>query len=376
MSSSLKVAFGSTLLDRGLAGSGIDGIGHYCQELLAEFSKKSDLQAIPFSFGIEHANAGTKTLPSYTSHLAKGLLKLESSNSETTQFFNNADIIHSTDQLIPIVTNKPLIATVMDTIPLSHPEFIRASSRYLKTALWKSLTKRADHIITISEFSKNEIANLMSYPKEKITSIPLGVDGRYFEMLSQEQIQRVLNKLTIDRSFFLFIGSIQPRKNLLRLLQAHASLPKNYAREFPLVIAGKIAWDNGETLKAIQAAIADKRCLWLNYVSDIEKRALLQATEGLIFTSLYEGFGLPILEAFASKAPVLASNCTSMPEVAGSSALLVDPLDIESIRDGLLTQLNNVATVQKLKISGFQRAKLFTWDRVAADTQKIYQSLL
>ena len=372
MSSSLKVAFGSTLLDRGLAGSGIDGIGHYCQELLAEFSKKSDLQVIPFSFGIEHSNAGTKTLPSYAGHLAKGLLKLESSSSETMQFFNNADIIHSTDQLIPIVTNKPLIATVMDTIPLSHPEFIRASARYLKTALWKSLTKRADHIITISEFSKNEIANLMSYPKEKITSIPLGVDGRYFERLSQEQIQSVLNKLAIDRSFFLFIGSIQPRKNLLRLLQAHASLPKNYACEFPLVIAGKISWDDGETVKAIQVAVANKRCLWLNYVGDIEKRALLQATQGLIFTSLYEGFGLPILEAFASGAPVVTSNCTSMPEVAQDAGILVDPHDLDAIQHALLRLIEDGSLKQSLASKGMDVSKQFSWSKTAASTAEIY----
>jgi len=375
MSCRPKVAFGCTILDKGLSGNGIDGIGHYCQELLTEISKKTDVQLLPFSFGLEHSSIGAKTLPTYTDHLTRGLLKLEKKSSKTTHFFNNADIIHSTDQLIPIVANKPLLATVMDTIPLSHPEFIRASSRYLKTAIWKSLTKRADHIITISEFSKNEIANFMSYSEEKITSIPLGVDGRYFEKITKEQIQSILNELAIDRSFFLFIGSIQPRKNLLRLLQAHASLPKNYAREFPLVIAGKIAWDDGETVKAIQAAATDKRCLWLNYVSDIEKRALLQATIGLVFVSHYEGFGLPILEAFASKTPVLTSNCTSMPEVAGGNALLVDPQDTESIRDGLLMLLNNEAKAHDLKMCGFHRAKQFTWDRVAIDTQRVYQSL-
>ena len=372
MSSSPKVAFGCTILDKGLSGTGIDGIGHYCQELLAEFSKKSGLQVAPYSFGIERSNIGAKTLPAYPGHLARNLLKLESSVSETTQFFKNADIIHSTDQLIPIVTNKPLIATVMDTIPLSNPEFIRASSRYLKTALWKSLTKRADHIITISEFSKNEIANLMSYPVEKITSIPLGVDGRYFERLSKEQIQSVLNKLAIDRSFFLFIGSIQPRKNLLRLLQAHASLPKNYAREFPLVIAGKIAWDDGETVKAIQAAVTDKRCLWLNYVGDSEKRALLQATHGLIFTSLYEGFGLPILEAFASGAPVVTSNCTSMPEVAQDAGILVDPYKLDAIQYALLRLIEDGSLKKSLASKGRDVSKQFSWSKTAASTAEIY----
>lgn len=372
MSSSPKVAFGCTILDKGLSGTGIDGIGHYCQELLAEFSKKSDLQVAPYSFGIEHSNIGAKTLPAYPGHLARNLLKLESSVSETTEFFKNADIVHSTDQLIPIVANKPLIATVMDTIPLSHPEFIRASSRYLKTALWKKLTKRADHIITISEFSKNEIANLMSYPRERITSIPLGVDGRYFEKLSKEKIQSILNKLEINKYFFLFIGSIQPRKNLLRLLHAHVSLPKNYAREFPLVIAGKIAWDDGETVKAIQAAIADKRCLWLNYVSDIEKRVLLQATQGLIFTSLYEGFGLPILEAFASGAPVVTSNCTSMPEVAQDAGILVDPHKLDDIRYALLRLIEDGSLKQSLALKGRHVSKQFSWSKTAASTAEIY----
>lgn len=376
MSSQLKVAFGSTILDKGLSGTGIDGIGQYCQELLAEFSKKSDLQVALFSFGIEHSKAGAKTLPSYAGHLARGLLKLESRISETSQFFNNADIIHSTDQLIPIVTKKPLIATVMDTIPLSHPEFIRASSRYLKTTLWKGLTKRADHIITISEFSKTEIVNHMSYPEEKITSIPLGVDERYFEKISTEQIQSVLHKFSIDRPFFLFVGSIQPRKNLLRILQAHAALPNNYAKDLPLVIAGKIAWDDGETIRAIQVAIADKRCIWIDYVSDIDKRSLMQATLGLVFASLYEGFGLPILEAFASQAPVLTSSLTSMPEVAGGSALLVDPIDTESISNGLLALLNNQAQIQDLKTSGLDRAKLLNWNQAAESTRKVYQTFL
>ena len=372
MSSNLKVAFGSTLLDRGLAGSGIDGIGHYCQELITEFSRKSGLQVSPFSFGMEHGNAGTTTLPSYTSHLARGLLGLESGTSKTTQFFKNVDIIHSTDQLIPIIANKPLIATVMDTIPLSHPEFIKASSRYLKSALWKKLTKRADHIITISEFSKNEIVNLMSYPEERITAIPLGVDERFFDKLSSEQIQSVLNKFSINRSFFLFIGSIQPRKNLLRLLSAHKDLPKNYAREFPLVIAGKIAWDDGETLKAIQAAIAEKRCLWLNYVSDIEKRALLQATQGLAFTSLYEGFGLPILEAFASGAPVITSNCTSMPEVAQDAGILVDPHNLDAIRDAMHRLIEDGSLKKSLAPKAVKISKQFSWPRTAASTAEIY----
>lgn len=372
----IKIAFGTTLLDKGLSESGIDGIGHYCQELLKQYSSQDgNLLVSPYSFGVKKSSCGAYLLPNYLEYLAKSVFNL-SRAQEAENYFSSADIIHSTDQLIPMVSKKPLIATVMDVIPLSHPHFIKTKSRFIKPYLWKKLTQRANHIITISDFSKNEIVSSMGYPEENITSIPLGVDARYFEKLTKEEIQKTLDDLKITRPFFLCIGSIQPRKNLGRMLRAHASLPNNLAKEFPMVIAGKLAWDDGDTFYEIQKGISEKRCIWVNYVSDLEKRCLLQSSMGMVFTSLYEGFGLPILEAFASQTPVLTSNCTSMPEVAGGSALLADPLNIESIRDGLLELLNNQTKVQDLKKIGLQRAKLFTWDRVATDTQKVYQSLL
>lgn len=381
MSSALpKVAFGSTLLDRGLASGGIDGIGQYCQELLAQYSlSPAEFLVRPFTFGLDQSTCSADLLPSYpqylAQHLAQSLLP-SPINSKANQLFKNVDLIHATDQLIPIGHKKPLISTVMDVIPLSHPEFIRAQSRFIKPWLWKKLTQQSDHIITISEFSKLEIASQLDFPSEKITSIPLAVDTRYFEIISEDDIQETVNKFSIDRPFLLFIGSIQPRKNLLRILQAHASLPNNLSKEFPLVIAGKLAWDDGETLTEIQKGVSEKRCIWLNYVSDFEKRCLLQATEGVVFASLYEGFGLPILEAFASHAPVITSDCTSMPEVAGDSAILVNPKDPEAIRSGLFSLLTDESHKQTLKRSGLERAKQFTWKKVASDTAKVYRSFL
>ncbi len=371
-----KVAFGSTLLDRGQESGGIDGIGQYCQEILNQFSCNPGTFSIhPFTFGPTHNRSEATLLPSYPKYLAQSLV-VPSKNSLANQFFGGVDLIHATDQLIPIKHQKPLVSTVMDSIPLSHPEFIRATSRLIKPFLWKKLTQQSDHIITISEFSKREIANQMDFPLEKITSIPLAVDARYFDAIPPDQIQSTLKKYQIDRPFLLFVGSIQPRKNLHRLLEAHASLPNHLAVQFPLVIAGKVAWDDGQTLIAINKGVLEGRCIWLNYVTDVEKRCLLQATEGLAFTSLYEGFGLPILEAFASKAPVITSDCTAMPEVAGESALLVSPKNSESIRDGLLTLLTDTIYKQNLVLTGFERAKQFTWDRVAVQTAQVYKTLL
>ncbi|MBU3583738.1 glycosyltransferase family 4 protein [Polynucleobacter sp. 15G-AUS-farblos] len=371
-----KVAFGSTLLDRGLHSGGLDGIGQYCQELLNQYSlNPTEFEIQAFSFGTNKTYCSATILPSYPSYLAKSFL---SANQETTarQFFADVDVIHATDQLIPIRHNKPMVSTVMDTIPLSHPQFLRSHSRYLKPFLWKKLTQQSDHIITISEFSKKEISRLMHFPLEKITSIPLGVDSRYFEKIANEDIQNTLNRFSIHTPFFLFIGSIQPRKNLLRLLKAHASLPQKLATEFPLVIAGKLAWDDGQTLKEIHKGVDEKRCIWLDYISDFDKRCLLQASQGMVFASLYEGFGLPILEAFASNTPVITSNCTSMPEVAGDDALLVDPNNVESIREALLSLIHNSSLVTSLKFKGLSQAKKFTWELVANRTLDVYRSLL
>jgi glycosyltransferase involved in cell wall biosynthesis len=370
-----KIAFGTTLLDKGLQGDGIDGIGQYCQELLSQFiNSKNELEISPYSFSTSQSPSGAIALPTYSNYLTRSLLKLDA-HSVAREYFDEVDLIHCTDQLVPVARNTPLVATVMDAIPLSHPQFIKAQSRFLKPQLWKRLTARANHIITISEFSKGEIINLMGYPEEKITTIPLGVDSRFFETISKKDIAKTLSKLKIDKSFFLFIGSIQPRKNLLRILKAHALLPHNLAIEFPLVIAGKLAWDDGKTLAAIKQGIQDNRCIWLNYVSDYEKRCLLQSTKGLVFASLYEGFGLPILEAYASQTPVITSSCTSMPEIAGDASLIINPLDIEELSDALHTTIAETELISTLKIRGLEKAKAYTWTSVAQSTKEVYLGL-
>jgi alpha-1,3-rhamnosyl/mannosyltransferase len=370
----VKVAFGTTLLDRGLNNphqDGIDGIGQYCQELLQQYQKVSNgLAVAPYSFGQAQTQCSATLLPSYSDHAIKGLSRLH-----VEDFFKGVDLIHSTDQFIPIA-NKPLLATIMDVIPLSHPQFLKSKSRYLKSFLWKKLTQRADHIITISEFSKTEISKYLGFSENKIDVIPLGVDERFFRRVSEDEKQKALKALGITSPFFLFLGSIQPRKNLVRLLEAHAKLPRSLAQTYPLVIAGKLAWDDGKTLASIQQAVSEGRAMWLNYISEEQKLCLLQSAMGLAFVSLYEGFGLPITEAFASELPVITSNRTSMPEVAGNSAIIVDPLNTQEITDALMGLIEDAALVENLKSTGLKRANFFSWQKNAEKTLLIYKKMV
>jgi len=368
----MQIAYGTTLLDRGLSGEGIDGIGQYCQELLSQFRQDNEAPTLtPFTFGLDRSRCQAHLLPSYPKYIISSFSRLRN-----YPIFDQVDLIHSTDQLIPIQAKKPLVATIMDVIPLSHPQFIRSESRYFKTFIWKKLTRRADRIITISEFSKNEIIKYLNFPFDQIDVIPLGVDQRYFDLLDGQEKKRALEKLGLTKPFFLALGSVQPRKNLKRILAAHAQLPRGLAQDYPLVIAGKFAWDDGKILSDIQVAIKEGRCIWLKYISESEKISLLQSATGLVFASLYEGFGLPIIEAFASKLPVIASNSTSMPEVAGGAALMVNPLNFDEIRSALLELIENPSTVARLQAAGFARAKQFSWQETARQTIRSYQKLI
>jgi len=370
----VKIAFGTTLLDRGLNNpkqDGIDGIGQYCQELLQQLQgMSSDDKIFPYSFGQTQSRCEAKLLPSYARHIIGSLSAISQDN-----FFKGTDLIHSTDQFIPI-SDKPLIATIMDVIPLSHPHFLKSRSRYLKSYFWKKLTQRANRIITISEFSKYQIIKYHGFSEDQIDVIHLGVDGRYFDKVSNAEKQNILKMLGISTPFFLFLGSIQPRKNLVRLLEAHAKLPRSLAKEYPLVIAGKLSWDDGRTLSAIKKAESAGTVKWLSYITETQKQCLLQSALGLAFVSLYEGFGLPIIEAFASALPVITSNCTSMPEVAGDAALIVDPSNTQQITDALLSLIDDDPLAQTLKDRGLVRSRLYSWEKNAKKTHAIYRKLI
>jgi alpha-1,3-rhamnosyl/mannosyltransferase len=213
----------------------------------------------------------------------------------------------------------------------------------------------------------------MGYPIEKITAIPLGIDQRYFEIIPANEIEKVRSQYGIDKPFFLFIGSLQPRKNLVRIIEAHQNLPGNLSSKFPLVVVGREFWDDGSIKSALLSASTEKRCIWLNYINDWEKRCLLQSALALCFASLYEGFGLPILEAFASGAPVITSNLTSMPEVAKDCAILVNPVDTEDITNAMVNIAFNDNERLRLSKAGLMQAKHYSWEETARKTCEIYK---
>lgn len=377
----MRVGFGTTNLARGLAGNGVDGIGAYTRELGQALLASREVELVPAGFRMV---AGNSVLPGAKAPMLMGRYPLLAGMGAIAPFSfpgerdlaERIDLFHATDNLIPKFSRIPVVATLADAFPLSHPEWIRMNMASLKCWLWRRAAHWADRIITVSNYSKHQIVEHFRISEDRIAVTPEGVDQRFFQHIEPAIRRAVLQKLSLPEHFLLCISTLQPRKNLGRLLDAHAALPDSVRIASPLVIVGRDGWGSEQLVQRMQALQAHKQVYWLKYLPDGEMRALMQSAAALVFPSLGEGFGLPVLEAFASNLPVVTSNATSLPEVAGDAAILVDPLDVESIADGMRRVVDDAALANRLKVSGLARARSFTWQACAESTRTIYQSVL
>lgn len=375
----MRVGFGVTVLARGLASGGVDGIGSYTRELMKRFSAAPGLDLLPLSYGpaLPPQAGGNATLQCGRFARAAALAALSGLPFPGAgRLGGKIDLMHATDHLIPNLGRVPVVATLMDAIPLAHPEWVSWRFKALKNALWRRTAHWAAHVITISEHSRQEIETHFAVPAEKISVVPLGVDERWFAPLAAEEMARTLRRHALPEKFFLFVGTLQPRKNIGRVIQAHRSLPPGIANEIPLVIVGRPGWQCEDIVAALAAGSYGPSIIWLKYLPDEALLAVVKAALALVFPSLCEGFGLPVLEAFAAGTPVITSNTTSLPEVAGDAALLVDPLDTEAIAAAMLRLAGDPGLADALRERGTARARAHSWDRTAAQTLAVYRRVL
>lgn len=362
----------------------LDGIGVYTRSLwqaMEEIKKdeERDFCIKPYAFGrnLPHLLCGVpKTLSKQfqVQVLLSGLCNLPLPSSPAIR--RDVDLLHASDHQIPKVHGVPVVATVMDAVPLIHPEWLRKNLKNLKSWLFARSVRSADHLITISEHSKQDLVMHLGIAPENISVTPLGVDPIYFDRVPLETRHAVLSKHQLNPGFFLFLGTLQPRKNLPTVLKAFKALPDAIRKQHPLIIVGRDGWGNENLLPQLKVLEEQGEGRWLSYLSQAEVFALLQSASALMFASLYEGFGLPVIEAFAAQCPVIASNTTSLPEVTGDAAWSVDPLDAESISAAMLDVLSN-ETLRAMRIElGLQRARQYTWQACARQTLEVYRKVL
>jgi len=294
----------------------------------------------------------------------------------STFFGKSADVTHFFNYVVPPKVHGKTVVTVHDMVIKAYPETVRARTKYfLYTGLEKSM-KRADVIVTDSYFSKSEIEKY--YPKyaNKVKVVPCGVDLERFHPIDDiSEIDRVKKSLNIIGDYFLYIGTIEPRKNLSRLIEGYSIFAKKYPECPNLVLAGGKGWLNDEIYDSIEKLGLKDKAMFTEYVPSGDMCGLINGAMGFLFPSIYEGFGMPPLEAMACGVPVLTSNEASLPEVVGDCAVMVDAYDTNSIADGITKLYLDENLRKDLSTRGLEQAKKYTWENASNMLYKIYEEL-
>ena len=292
--------------------------------------------------------------------------------SKISSIFPDLDIYHSWDWLQPPDKNLPLVSTIHDLTILKFPK--TAHPKILKNhrRSWKILKEREAEIIAVSRATKKDIVELLDIPSFKVHVVPEALPTEIIqasESLTEEDYELLKTQLELNKPYIFFIGTREPRKNLINLIKAWKPLSK----EYQLIIAGDIGWDKTE--ESQYQNNPDLR--FLGKVTNKQLSVLYSEAACLAFPSIYEGFGLPILEAFYHGTPVVTSNISAMIEVAGNAAEFVEPKEVESIRRGIENVLNESKQDEQKRLQRMIiRLQMFSWDRVAKDTIAVYQKAI
>jgi len=268
----------------------------------------------------------------------------------------------------------PVVVSIHDLSFEHLPETFKRRSRTQLRLTVRHSARRATRILSLSEHTRRDIIETYRIDAEKVSAIPLAAAEHFGPVNDNRELQRVRHNYGIAGDYILCVGSIQPRKNLARLIRAYALLRGNSsADKLPkLVLVGKCAWLYDETLRTLEKAGVKDTVVVTGYVPESDLPALYSGALCFVYPSYFEGFGLPPLEAMKCGAPVIVGDRTSLPEVVGDAALSVDPFDIEAIAAAITRLVNNSTLRHELSVRGQERARMFSWQHTARETLKVY----
>lgn len=364
----------------------LTGIGRYAFELAGQLGNLPEIESLRFLRGARFSDSIAE--PAHTpgilsgirGHLLKNRLAVELYRLVMPRLKANAlrgfedHVFHGPNFYLPPFKGRSVV-TMHDLSPYTwsncHPP---ERVRYMRKEIELSL-KRATMLITDSEFTRQEISAYFGWPLEKITAVPLACSDD-FHPRTPEELRPVLGKYDLSpERYCLFAGTIEPRKNIPALLDAYEMLPYSIRRRWPLVLVGYKGW-NSDTLHA--RILNAERSGWARYLGFVESGDLPVIYAGArLFTypSLYEGFGLPVLESMASGVPVVCSNVSSLPEVVGDSAAMHEALDVTRLRDLIVAGLEDENWCDSARSKGLAQAAEFSWKRCAKETATVYQAV-
>ena len=374
----------------------LTGIGRYAFELASRLPTHSQIKRVRyFSFGSWRDGGsfsgvgagpqldntgGVKGVKSLRSHLAGSRVAVRAFHMLSPPFFGwrlraeAGSLFHSPNYFLPPFPGRS-VATIHDLSHVFYPKFHPAARvDYMLRALPETL-RRADFLITDAESVRTEIIQHYGWAPDRIASVALGVDP-VFRPRTAANVLPVLQRYGLHTTdYTLCVGTIEPRKNLDRLLSAYEGLPKGLRHHCPLVLVGSRGWLSEGVYGRIVKGAAEGWVRYLDFVPQDSLPYLYAGARLFAYPSLYEGFGLPPLEAMASGVPVVTSNVSSLPEVVGAAALLVDPLDVSALSDALRRGLEDAAWRTHAIELGLERASTFSWGRCIDHTTSIYERI-
>jgi glycosyltransferase involved in cell wall biosynthesis len=285
------------------------------------------------------------------------------------------DLVHGTLNVLPLARRTAGIVTIHDVSFLRYPDrFLPAKRRYL-TTMTRLSARGARFVVASSENTRRDVIHLMGVPAERVRVVALGVEDRLREPIDPEALARFRAEKDLPTHFYLYIGTLEPRKNLVRLVEAYAEARKAGV-DWPLVLAGGKGWLYEEIFSRIQALGLDAHVRVPGYVLYEDLPLWYNAASAFIYPSLYEGFGLPVAEAMASGCPVITTTAASLPEVAGDAAILVEGEDTGELRDALIRLAGDELLRADLARRGRERAARFDWRHTATQMVALYSEAL
>lgn len=353
------------------------GIARYVREMLPRLRRLASGDQISLFFN----NSRRVTLPPQHADLARYSVALTNKTwrlrvaadylrrSDMDACFPGIDLFFATDHLLPRLRRTRCVINIRDLSYLLQPAFHNRLSRIYQQALMPRFAEHADRIIVPSEVTRRDLLRCYGLAGDKLSVVPEGVDERYREAIRPHERARVRARHALPGRYLLYVGTLEPRKNIVGLLEAYAALlRRGLADDLTLVLAGKPGWRYAPTLRRIGKLGIEARVRRLGFVAEEDLPALYAEASAFVFPSFYEGFGLPPLEAMACGTPVIASNTASLPEVVGEAGLLIDPHDTRQLTAALEALLADEHLAARLRAAGPQQAAPFTWERTAERT--------
>ncbi|MEI8139239.1 MAG: glycosyltransferase family 1 protein [bacterium] len=283
------------------------------------------------------------------------------------------DLLHAPGYVAPILSRIPVVITLYDLIALSHPELCTLSNRLHYRLLVPPSVRKATRIIVPSETTRTDLLRYFPAAENKVRVIPLGVRPEFRILLGEDAFSRMRLEYRLPELFILFVGGLEPKKNLTRLIKAYRLLRQNPAITHQLVIAGVPSWDQANVRRAIREQDMKQDVIFTGFIP-FDKLPLLYNMAALfVFPSLYEGFGLPPLEAMACGTPVVISDRGALPEIAGPAAITTDALATDRLAAAMETVLTDDKVRTDLIARGLNHVRKFSWANVAADTEVVYE---